>query len=355
MNGTEPGVPLSRRALREMRDQQARVEAAQGQAGSAAATPSADMVDAELPVLDMAPGAVAAPAEEEPAVFDEPTDSAPSPTEVVTDLEPESTEALLAKLDPELVASGRGSSAKPRARTSVASVFGELLLTAGVLVLLFVGWQMWFSHLILGAVELSESEALSKEWMDAPPPPLPDTVLQENGEVVFEPVIAKRPQGVEDFGRITIPSLGDSATARLAGGTTRGATLDRGVYGFYDKAAMPGDVGNFAVAAHRTSSNSAAPLRNIDKLRIGDAIIVEMKEGWYLYRFRSLEYVQPSRVQVLADVPQMPGRTTGERYITLTSCAPLYSLNERIIAYGIFERFQPRAEGPPAWLDETSS
>jgi len=43
----------------------------------------------------------------------------------------------------------------------------------------------------------------------------------------------------------------------------------------------------------------------------------------------------------------MPGAETGERYLTLTACSPLYSLAERIIAYAVYEGFQPRAEGAP--------
>ena len=51
-------------------------------------------------------------------------------------------------------------------------------------------------------------------------------------------------------------------------------------------------------------------------------------------------------------VPQLPGVETGESYITLTACSPLYSLAERIVAYGVFDNFQPRAEGPPPALTD---
>ena len=53
---------------------------------------------------------------------------------------------------------------------------------------------------------------------------------------------------------------------------------------------------------------------------------------------------------MLLDVPQMPDAPARDRFITLTACSPLYSLAERIVAYGVFESFQPRAEGPPASL-----
>ena len=55
---------------------------------------------------------------------------------------------------------------------------------------------------------------------------------------------------------------------------------------------------------------------------------------------------------MLADVPQAPDTPPGERYLTMTSCSPKFSLAERIVGYSVFESFQPRAEGPPASLTE---
>ena len=89
----------------------------------------------------------------------------------------------------------------------------------------------------------------------------------------------------------------------------------------------------------------------IDKLKLDDAIVVETEAGWYTYRFRNLQYVVPSQIDVLDDVPQLPGVETGERYLTLTACSPLHSLAERIVAYAVFEGFTPRAEGAPASMD----
>ena len=237
--------------------------------------------------------------------------------------------------------------ARPRRRASVTSVLGELLLTAGVLVLLFVAWQMWIGDRIIGAEADREGAALSAEWAALPPPSAPEPVV-EGEKVFYEPVIGERPVGTEVFATMRIPRFGDDYAVEVAGGTTRKHTLDHARLGLYDQAAMPGEVGNFAVAGHRTTWG--ARLRHIDALQLNDPIIVEMPEGWYLYRFRTLEYVRPTQVDVLLDVPRMPGVETGERYITLTACSPLHSLAERIIAYGVFDSFQPRAAGEPAWL-----
>ena len=46
-------------------------------------------------------------------------------------------------------------------------------------------------------------------------------------------------------------------------------------------------------------------------------------------------------------VPQAPETPATERYITLTSCNPQYTSRERIIAYGVFDRFYPRDPAAP--------
>jgi len=135
----------------------------------------------------------------------------------------------------------------------------------------------------------------------------------------------------------------------MAGGVSRPVTLDPIGIGHYPGTAMPGQPGNFAVAAHRTTWG--APFNRIAELRLNDAIVVETADGWYTYRFRTLEYVTPDQVDVLLPVPQAMDVPAGTAYITMTSCSPMYSLAERIVAYGVFESFTPRSAGEPASLE----
>lgn len=236
-----------------------------------------------------------------------------------------------------------------RPRATVTGVLGELLLTAGVIVLLFVSWQMWIGDVIIGAQKDAESAATIQEWAREPAPALPPLVTDPgDGPTSYEPPILPHPADAERFAVMRIPRFGADYARDIAGGTSRARTLDHIGIGLYTQSKMPGEVGNFSLAGHRTTWGK--PFNQLDKLKLNDAIVVETKDGWYTYRFRTLEYVKPSRVDVLDDVPQMPQQHTGERYITLTACSPLYSLAERIVAYGVFEGFQPRAEGPPASL-----
>lgn len=240
---------------------------------------------------------------------------------------------------------------RPRSRATFASVLGELLLTAGVLVLLFVAWQMWIGDIIIAAQKNDEGAAISQQWAQAEAPEPPPIVETEDGSTAYVPPVPAAPADGELFGQMHIPRFGADYNFGIYGGTSRARTLDQKGIGVYTNSKMPGEVGNFSMAGHRTTWGK--PFNQLDKLQIGDAIVVETPDGWYTYRFRTLEYVKPTQTDVLADVPQMPTQQTGEQFITLTACSPLYSLAERIVAYGVFESFQPRAEGPPTALTET--
>lgn len=237
-----------------------------------------------------------------------------------------------------------------RSRATFSSVLGELLLTGGVIVLLFVAWQMWIGDIIISAQKNEEGAAVSQEWANAPAPELPPVVQTDDGATAFEPVIPAAPADTELLGQMHVPRFGVEYNVGIYGGTSRARTLDKLGIGVYTDSKMPGEIGNFAMAGHRTTWGK--PFNQLDKLQVGDAIVVETPDGWFTYRYRTLEYVKPTQTDVLLDVPQMPGVATGERYITLTACSPLYSLAERIVAYGVYESFQPRAEGPPSALTD---
>lgn len=251
--------------------------------------------------------------------------------------------------------SRRRAGAAPRRRASVTGVIGEVLLTAGVLVFLFVAWQMWIGDLIGAARNTAEAQTLAQEWeqqAQSQTPfaePTPDATATEAPVAPVEPVVAPEPADGQEFGIMYIPRFGPDYQVRIGGGVSRSRTLDTIGIGHYPDTQMPGEVGNFAVAAHRTGYGGA-PFYRIAELHSGDPIIVETQDGWYTYRFRNLEYVRPSAVEVLNAVPQDTVEGTGERYLTMTSCSPKHTIMERIIGYSVFESFTPRSAGAPAEL-----
>lgn len=248
-----------------------------------------------------------------------------------------------------------GRAARPRRRVTFFGVLGELLVTVGVLTLLFVAWQLWIGDWIIGAQNNAKGESQSQLWAQeyatSSPAPLP-SVTPDATPAPADPVILPQPKDAQVFGVMHIPRFGSDYAVKIAGGVTRAHTLDPIGIGHYPGAPMPGALGNVALAAHRTTFGK--PFNRIADLRIGDAIVIETKDGWYTYRFRTLEYVKPDAVDVLLPVPQLTGVAADGRYLTMTSCSPMYSKAERIVAYSVFESFTPRAAGAPASLAAVS-
>ncbi|MBG6237609.1 sortase A [Mycetocola sp. CAN_C7] len=235
---------------------------------------------------------------------------------------------------------------RPRQRVSIIGVLGELLVTGGVLVLLFIVWQLWLNDAVLRAAQDNEAAALSESWATSVPLPTASEDPVDPGT----PAILAAPGDAEVFGILRVPRFGDDYAAKIAGGVSTSRTLNPIGIGHYPDTQMPGEAGNFAVAGHRNTHGK--PLNQVGTLQIGDAIVVQVEEGWYTYRFRTLEYVKPSGVGVLNPVPQMDGVEASDSIITLTSCNPAFSTAERIIAYGVFESWTPTAAGPPAALTD---
>ena len=120
--------------------------------------------------------------------------------------------------------------------------------------------------------------------------------------------------------------------------------------GHYEGTAMPGGVGNFAVAGHRTTY--AKPFNRIAELQVGDPLVVRTTDNiWYVYRVTSTRDRRARRTsQVIAPVPGDPGATPTERMITLTTCHPMFSARERFIVHGVLDYWAPAADGIPAEL-----
>jgi sortase A len=143
-----------------------------------------------------------------------------------------------------------------------------------------------------------------------------------------------------------VPRFGADYARSVSEGVETATVLDRNGIGHYPGTQMPGQVGNFAVAAHRTTHG--APFKQLATLQVGDRLYVQTQDGYYTYDFRGLEYVRPTGVGVLDPVPQLPGVAPTDRILTMTSCNPLFSAAERIIAYASLESWQPSSAGPPA-------
>lgn len=212
-----------------------------------------------------------------------------------------------------------------------------------------MSWQLWIGDIIYGAERAAQAQELSQQWQreyEAQAPAEP--AAEEPAEM--EPVVMDEAADAEIFGTMFVPRWGPDYAFQIAGGVSTANTLDPIGIGHYPGTPMPGGEGNVALAAHRTTFG--APFNRIADLHVGDAIVIQTRDGWYTYRFRTLQYVQPNQTEVLLPVPQVEGVEADGRYLTMTSCSPMYSLAERIVGYSVFESFTPGADGPPASLTE---
>lgn len=234
---------------------------------------------------------------------------------------------------------------------AVVSVTGELFLTAGVICFLFLGWQLWLNDLVVGAEQQTSAKQLEDEWRTPGSQTVPPT--REASIVDYgEPIVAEVPEEGAGFATLYVPRFGADYVRPIGEGVSLASVLNNRELGIghYPETQMPGELGNFAVAAHRTTHG--APFKKIAELQMGDKLYVQTKDGWYTYTFRTLDYVWPTGVDVLEPVPQAPDVEALDRVITLTSCNPMFSAAERIIAYGVLEHWQPASAGMPVDLSD---
>lgn len=243
----------------------------------------------------------------------------------------------------------------------IVNIIGELFLTAGVLILLFLGWQLWLNDIIVGSSQSDAASALSEQWnlSTSSPSPSPSASLGVSPSIAAPivrpskdaPPVMARPASGAAFATLVVPRLGTDYRRTISQGVGLNVLNDSAAgIGHYPASQLPGTVGNFAVAAHRTTYGKS--FHDINTFVPGDHIFVETKEGWYRYVYRNSVYVYPTGVDVLNAVPQMPQSASGDRIMTMTSCNPLFSAAERIVAYAAFDAWFPRSGGMPNELSD---
>jgi sortase A len=223
----------------------------------------------------------------------------------------------------------------------VVGRIGEVLITLGLLVLLFVAWQLWWTDVTANSEQAVTVQTLERGFGhgDAYPTPAPLATLKK----VPLATLKKVPFG-EAFAIVRIPRFGASYARPVLQGTDH-PTLGKGV-GHYVGTAMPGVVGNFATAGHRTTYGK--PYADIDKLRTGDFIVVETKVSYVVYAVVRHVIVTPDHIEVVAPVPQRPGVAPTQAWMTMTACNPKYSASQRYVVFAKLVKVIPRADGLPA-------
>jgi sortase A len=236
----------------------------------------------------------------------------------------------------------------------IREVMSDLFITVGVLVLFFYVWYVWLGDILAGAQQDAAGVSLSETWEETTEQVVEydrDSGSSEGAMQSRKPPVVASPREGAAFATMMVPRFGTNYVRTIAESVDLKKVLNdpsTGI-GHYSSTTPLGAVGNFALAGHRTTFG--APFGQIDKLRVGDRIYVETQKGWYVYRFRNIEFVWPTQSDVLSDVPRET-IVAKDRILTMTSCHPKTSTAERVIAYSVFESFVPRKSGAPAEVAE---
>ncbi|MER7472736.1 class E sortase, partial [Micromonospora sp. NPDC000018] len=249
--------------------------------------------------------------------------------ERVVQLRPEQTNAGYRSVYSELTRPTLGS----RLRAGIR-ITGEVLITFGMVVLLFAGYEVWGKSAIVDAHQNDLSQQLAQAWG-----PDGDPTVAPTASASTKP---KPPAQGKPMAGLYIPKL-DKSWVVVEGVTQKDI---RYAPGHYPSSALPGQVGNFSVAGHR----NRATFWRLDELNDGDAIVVEGKTDWYVYKVTRNHIVKPTQVEVVAPVPGKPGQKPTKSMLTLTTCNPKFDNYQRLIVHAELARTQPKSAGRPAEL-----
>ncbi|HEV2888056.1 MAG TPA: class E sortase [Jatrophihabitans sp.] len=253
---------------------------------------------------------------------------------------------------------------------TVARSLGELMLTCGAVLLLFVVYEVWVSNLFADHKQAQVRHRLVTAWQHGRDPLKGQDRLNLP---IGKQVVLPTGQG---FANLYIPAFGKDFARTIVQGTSDG-DLEAGP-GHYVTSQLPGQLGNFAVAGHRVGKGE--PFLNLDRLRPGDTVVVQTASNWYVYAVlgsrpaylaaskiadhdkrdaavaaalampdrqgvRGREIVNPSAVNVIDPVPNHPLATATRALLTLTTCHPKYSADQRMIVHAQLVRAVPHTGG----------
>jgi len=203
-----------------------------------------------------------------------------------------------------------------RRGVSPLTVLGALVLTAALAGLGYLAWEFYGTTWVAKRATADEIAGLRQTWEETGPQP-----------------DATEPVAGQAGWLLRIPSLGDDEWPIIVG--VEPDDLRRGV-GWYPTTALPGEVGNFALAGHRITRGE--PFRHLLDLEVGDEVIVETAEAIFTYTINSAPRdltVQDTDSWVLLPVPGQDGVEPTQSIITLTTCQDFFRSPDRSVGFGV--------------------
>ncbi|WP_296214950.1 class E sortase [Corynebacterium sp. YSMAA1_1_F7] len=255
-------------------------------------------------------------------------------------------------------------------RLDPISVLGEILITFGVLALLFGFWDVFWTDIQSGRQQAAVAHELDEQWDEKNPRPLTE------------------PAEGTAFARLYIPSFGSDFNFSVVKGVAD-EDLTKGP-GHYQDSQDPGKPGNFAMAGHRVGRGS--PFNDLGLLKTCDSVVVETAGNWNIYRVMPIDvdpgsrkaeaekcmppelaqkmaegeyagvngrYITtPNDISVINPIPgqqRIEAKPEDAALLTMTTCHPQFSNKERMIVHAVLVRSEPKQGGQlPQELTEGS-
>lgn len=226
-------------------------------------------------------------------------------------------------------------------------IFGNLCFGGFLFIVTLLIYQLWISNYFSDRAANEAREELILSWNRPvttavqPNSPASDSAPTEQQEVALK-------TNQNPFALVYIPRIRDDVWGIPIFEGVNSKQLNSGI-GHYPTSSNLDEEGNFSLFGHRTSFGQ--PFSNIQKLRIGDQVIVETKDSWYVYRLVFDRIVKPNAVWVTNSqrIPEL-GIAEDAPYnvITLVTCEPRYSTSQRWVWWGALQSILPHQNPPLA-------
>jgi sortase A len=239
------------------------------------------------------------------------------------------------------------ASARPTARRDsrvrrLLRACSTILIVAGLLMLADAGvtlaWQEPISALLARIAQdklAGQLQRIERTGPTAVQRRALATLHDQPRRIAFLARVARREAKTGDaIGRIDIPTIG--ARFVVVQGTDAGS-LRKGP-GHYPATAFPGLGESVAIAGHRTTY--LAPFHDVNELRPGQPIVLEMPYARFTYAVQRVQVVSPNALWITRDV--------GYDRLVLSACHPLYSASHRIVVFARLRSERPRGAAAAA-------
>ena len=232
-------------------------------------------------------------------------------------------------------------------RKNVLRILGSLCIGGALFLASVLVYRLWISNYFSDKAAETAREELIASWGLNTGTTIPFTTPA----VTIAPAEVKPinpPTDQEAFALLYIPRIGNDVWATPIFEGVQSKQLNSGI-GHYPQSQIPGAEGNFSLFGHRNSNGQ--PFINIQNLQIGDEVIVETKDFWFVYTLKHDKIVRPSAIWVTGvnRLPELELATDDPyKVITLITCEPRHSTAKRWVWWGVLNAIYPRETPPPA-------